>query len=272
MEITGNQSRYVLTASSVRAETNDVLNSPTSRSAIDLASYRQQFAHLRRAADIVRETVLEAILDGYLAPGARLREEELAREFGVSRTPVREALHQLAAIGLIDLNLNQGAVVSRLSIEDILTLYIVRENLEGLAARLAAQHATHEQGKVLATLVEEMKSASADRNLVDLARLNLQFHAEVRQLARSRYLDRFLTQVEHAVRRFSETTFAYPGRTEQSIAEHHAIVEAIIANDPDDAETLARQHMREARQIRLRMLQEESVRATGPDSMLIEER
>lgn len=242
-----------------------MVNSPTSRSVIDLASYRQQFAHLRRAADIVRETVLEAILDGYLPPGARLREEELAREFGVSRTPVREALHQLAAIGLIDLNLNQGAVVSRLSIEDILTLYIVRENLEGLAARLAAQHATREQGKVLTALVEEMKSASADRNLVELTRLNLRFHAEVRQLARSRYLDRFLTQVEHAVRRFSETTFAYPGRSEQSIAEHHAIVEAIIANDPDGAEALARQHMREARQIRLRMLQEESEGATGPD-------
>jgi DNA-binding GntR family transcriptional regulator len=221
------------------------------------AEQRQRHAHLQRAADVVRETLRDAILEGELAPGARLREEELAREFGVSRTPIREALQQLGAEGFIDVSPHQGAVVASLTVEDILAIYVVREVLEGVSARLAARRATPTQTERLQAILEQMETRTDGASPGQLADLNLQFHAELRRAAANRYLDRFLSQIEHAVRRFGQTTYAAPGRKESSIAEHRAIVEAVIDRDPERAETLAIEHMRSARRLRLRILADE---------------
>jgi DNA-binding GntR family transcriptional regulator len=221
------------------------------------ATYRDRHAHLQRAADTVREALREAILDGYLTPGSRLREEELAREFGVSRTPVREALQQLAADGFVEVSPHQGAIVASLTVEDILAIYVVREELEGLSARLAARRATPEQCEQLLALVEEMEALAGTISPKQMAAHNLTFHATLRQIAGNRYLDRFLSQIEHAVHRFGRTTYAQPGRMQTSIAEHRAIVDAVIAHDPERAEAAAIDHMRQARLLRLRMLEDD---------------
>ena len=221
------------------------------------AEQRKRHAHLQRAADVVRETLRDAILEGELAPSTRLREEELAREFGVSRTPVREALQQLGAEGFIEVSPHQGAVVASLTVEDILAIYVVREVLEGVSARLASRRATPAQIERLLAIVEEMEAQIDSGSPAQLADLNLRFHAELRRAAANRYLDRFLSQIEHAVRRFGQTTYASPGRKESSIAEHRAIIEAVSARDPERAEVLAIEHMREARRLRLHMLTEE---------------
>ena len=219
-----------------------------------LEVYREHFVHLQRAADIIREALREAILDGHLAPGTWLREEELAREFGVSRTPVREALQQLTAIELIDFEPHHGAVVARLTTDDILAIYVVREALEGVSARLAAMRATAADCAALEGILSQMEERALQNDAIGLANLNLSFHAELRRVANNRYLDRFLSQVEHAVRRFGRTTYAYNDRVRASIAEHRDIVNAIEARDPERAEALAIHHMRQARQLRMRML------------------
>lgn len=224
---------------------------------VRLEGYRERFAHLERAADMVHEALREAILDGELRSGMRLREEELARRFGVSRTPVREALQQLAAEGFVDISPHRGAVVAQLTVEDILAIYIVREVLEGLSARLAARRATPEQANRLLAILTEMEAAAQAETPAKLADLNLKFHAELRRIANNHVLDRFLSQIEHAVRRFGQTTYAYPGRIEASLREHRAIVEAVLARDPERAEAVSIDHMRQARQLRLRMLTED---------------
>lgn len=230
---------------------------PASESSGRWAEQRERHVHLQRAADIVRETLRDAILEGELAPSTRLREEELAREFGVSRTPVREALQQLGVEGFIEVSPHHGAIVATLTVEDILAIYVVREVLEGVSARLAARRATAEQVEQLLATVEEMEAQIDSASPAQLADLNLRFHAELRRAAANRYLDRFLSQIEHAVRRFGQTTYAAPGRKESSIAEHRAIVEAVSARDPERAEAVAIEHMREARRLRLQMLAEE---------------
>lgn len=222
-----------------------------------LATYRQRFAHLHRAADVVRESLREAILDGEIEAGQRLREEELAREFGVSRTPVREALQQLSSEGLVDVNPHQGAIVTQLTTDDILAIYVVREVLEGVSARLAARRATPEQCASLLAIVDEMDAIANDGDPGAIAKLNLRFHAELRQAANNRHLDRYLSQIEHSVRRFGQTTFAYPGRAQTTVNEHRAIMDAVTAHDSEGAEALAIEHMRKARELRLRMLMEE---------------
>ena len=221
-----------------------------------LSRYREQFIDLERATDVVRETLREAILDGHLAPGTWLREEEIARELGVSRTPVREALQQLTAIELIEFKPHQGAVVARLTSDDILAIYVVREALEGISARLAAARATAEDCQALRDILTQMEERAAVNDSEALADLNLTFHARMRQISTNRYLDRFLTQVEQAVRRFGRTTYKYTNRAPASIAEHRAIVDAIADHDAERAEALAVHHMRQARQLRLQMISE----------------
>lgn len=205
-------------------------------------------------ADRVTDVLREAILSGAIPASSWLREEELAEELGVSRTPVREALRRLAIEELVVKTANQGTVVAPMTMEDLLAVYVVRERLEGIAARLAASRATPELVEGLQELQRRMEEAAAQRATSDLARLNIEFHRLIRRAAGNRYLDRFLLQVEHAVRRFPQSTFAVPSRADAALAEHQAIIEAIAAGDAPLAEQRAIEHMRQARELRTRML------------------
>jgi DNA-binding GntR family transcriptional regulator len=206
-----------------------------------------------QTADKVAHILREAIFDGALQPSSWLRESELARQLGVSRTPVREALKRLAAEGLVDITARQGAMVSRMGVEDILEVYVVRENLEGLAARLAARHRSQAHLDQLEDVLSLM-ARNAEGPPKDLADLNLVFHKIIRQAAANGHLNRFLSQVEYAVRRFGRTTLEVPGRAEEAVEEHRYIVEAVAAGDAEAAERLAIEHMRRARELRIKML------------------
>jgi DNA-binding GntR family transcriptional regulator len=202
----------------------------------------------------VTAALREAILDGALLPEDWLREDELARIFSVSRTPVREALSHLVDEGLARKAVHLGTVVSTLTLEDVLALYVVREDLEGLAARLAADRATPQLLVELDAIGQQMKAAAEKSDADRLARLNLDWHGRLRAAASNTYLDRFLGQVEQAVRRLPISTFAEPDRARAVLAEHEAVVDAIRAGDGEAAQSAARQHMRRAREARLAKL------------------
>ncbi len=204
--------------------------------------------------DAVTHVLREAILDGTLSPSSWLREAELASALSVSRTPVREALRRLTLEGLVVATPHQGSVVSSLSIDDILHVYTVRETLEGLAARLAASKRSEQELNELNETLRRMQDVPPESNPRELSRLNLVFHRVIRRAAGNQYLDHFLTQVEHSVRRFRHTTYEYPGRAEESLEEHRCIVAAIAAGDPVMAEKWAVSHMRRAREVRIQML------------------
>lgn len=205
-----------------------------------------------QTTEAVTAALREAILDGALPPSTWLREDEVSHAFGVSRTPAREALRRLADEGLANKTANQGTVVAPLSLDDILALYVVREDLEGLAARLAS---FRRPPKIIAELEHcHARMVAASEDPIRLMQMNLAFHRLIRQAAGNPYLDRFLTQVEHAVRRLPVTTFAHPGRPQRALDEHAAIVDSIRTGDGAAAEAAARAHMRQAREIRLSML------------------
>jgi DNA-binding GntR family transcriptional regulator len=206
-----------------------------------------------QTTDAVSDALREAILEGLLPPSAWLREDELAAAFDVSRTPVREALRRLSDEGMAVKTVHQGTVVAPLSFEDILALYVVREDLEGLAARLAAVRHPKELFVPLHEIHAEMTVTAEGGDAAELARQNLVFHRLLRKAAGNPYLERFLTQVEHAVRRVP-STFTVPGRPESVLAEHAALLAALDAGDADEAERVARHHMRQAREVRLRFL------------------
>jgi len=207
-----------------------------------------------RTTDAVTDAMREAILDGVLAPSMWLREDEIAHALAVSRTPVREALRRLSDEGLAIKTAHQGTVVAPLSLEDVLALYVVRENLEGLAARLAASRQPAGLVDRLSALNDEMRTALGAGEVPTLARVNLEFHRALREASSNPYLSRFLLQVEHAVRRLSASTFQAPGRAEEVLREHQDIIDAISSRDPDAAERSAKAHMHRAREIRLNVL------------------
>ncbi|MGH3384160.1 MAG: GntR family transcriptional regulator [Nocardioidaceae bacterium] len=227
---------------------------PSSDPAEALRRYLPPGTARGRTTDAVTDAMREAILDGVLAPSTWLREDLLAGAFEVSRTPVREALRRLADEGLAVKTAHHGTVVAPLSLEDVLALYVVRENLEGLAARLAAVRCPPGLVQELDGIQAEMATSAADADTAALARQNLTFHRALREAAANPYLSRFLGQVEHAVRRLPVTTFAHHGRPEEVANEHDAIVRAIEARDGEAAERAAKEHMHRAREIRLAMV------------------
>ncbi|MGH3356734.1 MAG: GntR family transcriptional regulator [Nocardioidaceae bacterium] len=219
-----------------------------------LAGYLGSGTLRGRTTDAVTDALREAILDGVLAPAAWLREDEIAGTFEVSRTPVREALRRLADEGLAVKTAHHGTVVAPLSLEDVLALYVVREDLEGLAARLAATRCPPGLVGRLDGVGERMRRAAEAGDVPEMARLNLEWHRALREGSANSYLDRFLGQVEHAVRRLPVSTFAHHGRAAEVLAEHDAVVRAIERRDGPAAEAAAKAHMHKAREIRLSAL------------------
>lgn len=219
-----------------------------------LRAYVQERAVRGRTTDDVTLAMREAILDGVLPPSTWLRESELAEAFSVSRTPIREALRRLADEGLAVKTAHHGTVVAALSLEDVLALYVVREDLEGLAARLAAVRCPDGLVEQLDAINDAMRRAADDNDGRRLSRLNLDWHRALRTGAANPYLERFLNQVEHAVRRLPATTLTHPGRADEVLAEHDAVARAVERRDGEAAEREARAHMHRAREIRLAVL------------------
>lgn len=209
---------------------------------------------LRRSSGMeAYELLLSDIEDGDLAPGTRLREVELARRFGLSRTPVREALKRLELQGLVAHEPHHGAVVASLDYGQTIELYLLREVLEGTAARLAAQHATTVEIDVLQRMVEHDRLLTGDPRA--LARANRQFHRQIRDTARNRFLAQALENLRLSLALLAGTTLGAPGRAAVSVDEHAAIVADIAGRNPGAAEAAAREHIRCAFRTRIELLQ-----------------
>lgn len=184
--------------------------------------------------------ILEAIDVGVYKPGARLVESDLAERFGVSRTPIREALQRLETQSLLERD-GRSLIVASLDHNQMAELYMVRRELEGLAARLAAQHATEEEIRVLRDMVE------ADNALVNdpvaLSRANRRFHVQIHLASHNRYLVQQLDLVHRTMALMATTSLAAEGRGEIAQAEHDAIVRAIEARDEEAAENALKDHI-----------------------------
>jgi DNA-binding GntR family transcriptional regulator len=202
----------------------------------------------RSRADFVYESLRDAISDGRIATGERVREEEIARNLGVSRTPVREALQRLQQRGLLVLGAGRGLVVAQLSQHQVMQLYAMREILEGSAARFAAQHATDTDIAILYRLQRELANAAPDAML--LVMLNRRFHQAIYEAAHNQYLLETLNLLHDSLALLHNTTFRMPNRRLESDEEHRRIVTAIERRDPDRAEKTARDHIRQAQRTR----------------------
>ncbi|MGH1356906.1 MAG: GntR family transcriptional regulator [Thalassovita sp.] len=194
--------------------------------------------------------ILEAIDTGVYKPGDRLVESELADRFGVSRTPIREALQRLETQSLLTRD-GRSLIVASLDHNQLSELYVVRAELEGLAARLAARHATKEEVRVLRDMVDEDKVFLNDPTA--LSRANRRFHKQIHLASHNRYLVQQLDLVHRSMALMATTSLAAEGRGEDALLEHDAIVRAIELHDEDAAYKALKNHISKAFVTRLKL-------------------
>ncbi len=205
---------------------------------------------MSRAQEIY-EALIADLRKGKYRYGDRLRAETLAADFGVSRTPVREALSRLQERGLLEMTAS-GPAVTRLTRQHVLELYAMREILEGSAARFAAQHASGSDLETMRQIWEAFSRAEGDSDRAE--HLNRALHDAIYAAAHNRYLMTMLDGMNDTLMLLPSTTFTVEGRHARAAREHEAILEGIEARDPDRAEEAARAHIREARQVRLAVM------------------
>ncbi|MEX2291159.1 MAG: GntR family transcriptional regulator [Mycobacteriales bacterium] len=208
---------------------------------------------MARAADAAYAAVRRQILEGRHPAGSWLREEEIAASTGVSRTPVREALQRLRAEGLVEILPNRGATVaSEWSAEQLDEIYDMRSLLEGYAARRAAERFTADSVDVpalqeLCRAMDVQLRRGGDESYNELTRLNLQFHSAVHQAAGNRQVMELLgTVIQRPL--VVRTMQRYTDRERaRSVGHHHELLEAILVQDGEWAESVMRSHVRAAR-------------------------
>ncbi len=236
------------TSSQTRSVTAEGATDPLSKSSqVDPGILRG-----RSRSEFVYEALRTAIREGRFGRGERIREESVARWLGVSRTPVREALQRLQERGMLQMALGRGLVTVELSRQQTLELYALRETLEGLAARFAAQHAVESEIALLHRLLDDFLAAGDDAKL--LARINRRLHQAIYDAAHNRYLLQMLDELHEFLALLGDTTFVLAERRHQANLEHRELVAAIEARDPARAEAAAREHIRRAQQTRLEMV------------------
>jgi DNA-binding GntR family transcriptional regulator len=203
---------------------------------------------VQNASVAATELIRQAILDGRLDPGSRLKEEELARELGISRTPVREALLILQAEGLVDAAPNRGAVVRSHDGDDLEDLYQLRALLEGYAARRAAANISEAAVADLWTSCDRFESL-IESDVQELVKENLLFHNVILDAARSR-------RVAELIRKVIELPLVYRSYIWYSVDQrrisahyHRQITKALEARDGERAELVMKEHVFEARDV-----------------------
>lgn len=191
----------------------------------------------------VTDRLRSLILENHLQPGARLVQSEIADKLGVSRTPVREALQELASEGLVRLLPYRGAVVSEVSLSDLEELYAVRTALEGYSLYLAAQIITDEQLEELETYLHRMQTALEQRDISTLMQLNFQFNSTLFAISDQPLLCEETIKAMRAANRYRRFHFSVERLAAEAISEHWDLLAVLRKRDPEAAERLTRQQM-----------------------------
>ncbi|MEX6505173.1 GntR family transcriptional regulator [Jiella sp. M17.18] len=197
----------------------------------------------RTQTDMIRETLADRIVHGFLRPGEPMDETSIAAEFGVSRTPVREALRQLEANGLALSRPHRGAVVTKLTERELDDTFVVMAELEALCARLCATTMAGAELDAFALLHHEGAAHAADNDIEAYRAHNERFHNAIYAGSHNPFLERTTLSVRRRLAPFRNLQFEAFHRPDASHREHGLIVSAIIAGDGEEAAATMRRHI-----------------------------
>ncbi len=195
-----------------------------------------------RGAEL-RSLIGEEIMTGRISPGMALEEIEIAQKFGVSRTPVREAIRELAASGLVEIRPHRSAIVAKPSPERLRGMFGVLAELEALCAGLSALHMTDEERTQLQALHADLGALAENGDPKHYHRMNEQFHELIYVGSHNDYLAELTFATRTRLSPFSGTQFRARGRLKRSHAEHDRVVAAIMQRNQDAAVAEMRSHI-----------------------------
>jgi DNA-binding GntR family transcriptional regulator len=197
----------------------------------------------RTRADALRLQLADDIVRGALAPGTALDEAELARRFGVSRTPVREAICTLAASGLVQVRAHRAAVVARPNVKQLASMFEAMAELESLCAGFAAQRMTGSERRVLEDIHEELRSMIQRGDPQRYHEVNEAFHNTIYTGAHNTYLAEITLATRVRVQPFRRAQFRNLGRLAKSHVEHDRVIQAILRGEYAVAAYAMRAHI-----------------------------
>jgi DNA-binding GntR family transcriptional regulator len=188
----------------------------------------------------------EEILNGDLKKGDTLTENSLSSRLGVSRTPVRAALHHLAEEGLVKIEANRGVTVVGVSESDLIDIYTIRMRLEGLASHQAAKSISAKDLEELRESVELSEFYIRKRDTEHLKELDSKFHEIIYRASSNPRLDKILSELHRNIRVYRKLSLSVSDRLERSVEEHREILSAIESGNADEADRLTTDHIRQA--------------------------
>lgn len=195
----------------------------------------------------VAERLRERIFSHELPPGTWVDEQALAEHYGISRTPLREALKVLASEGLVTLKPRRGCYVTEISERDLDEVFSVMAMLEGECARVCAERASDGDLQRLQGIHAELERAATARDINGFFEANQAFHLNIHEIADNRWLLHVIDDLRKVIKLSRHHSLFSDGRLEQSLAEHRDILNALLARDAATAETRMREHIRSGR-------------------------
>ncbi|MCX7991940.1 MAG: GntR family transcriptional regulator [Proteobacteria bacterium] len=196
-----------------------------------------------KLSEYLKEKIEEAIATGVFSPGMKLDEIDLANKFGVSRTPIREALIQLASSGLVEIRPRRGAVVTPIDPKKLYEMFEVMAELEALCAKLASRRITDEELINMKKIHEECKKTEIIENPDLYYYKNEEFHLALYKASHNDFLIEQTTNLHKRLSSFRRLQLRVRGRILSSLREHEEIINAITNGDADSASQLARHHI-----------------------------
>ncbi|KQO99332.1 AsnC family transcriptional regulator [Methylobacterium sp. Leaf92] len=196
-----------------------------------------------RRAQALRDALEQEIITGKFRPGDRLDEQSLAARFEVSRTPIREALMQLASTGLVELQARRGAFVTLLSFKDVVERFEVMAALEGMCGALAARRITHPMQREIEKAHEDCVREASQESADAYYYANERFHHLIYKASQNTFLAEQATQLHARLKPYRRLQLQVRSRVANSLAEHQSIVDAIRNGDGEQTERMLREHI-----------------------------
>ena len=194
-----------------------------------------------QVADRLRDQIYQQELN----PGDAIDEMALCERFGISRTPLREALKVLDSEGLVELIPRKGSFVRSMDIEELNELFPVMAVLEGLCAREAVEHCKEQDLKQLNTMHEKLETYAAEGNIDAYYEQNFVFHQAIQDLSANKWLQRIIGDLRKVLRLARHMQLTIPGRLQASLKEHQQIMQAFNQHDPEMADQCMQNHLKQ---------------------------
>ena len=191
----------------------------------------------------VADKLREQIFSKKLLPGSWLDEQSLADQFGISRTPMREAIKVLASEGLVTIKMRRGAYVTEVFRSDLEQIFTILSLLEGQAAKEAATKASEAQLNLLDHLHHRLETAAADRDIEQFFEINVKFHELIQEIAGNRWMNGVIADLRKVLKLHRRDSLTSTGRLQNSLLEHREILRALLKRDEAAAESAMQKHL-----------------------------